>query len=145
MCESFGDARRVVSAALILIVVIFANARATAEIFKCAQPNGLDRYQNFPCSVDSIGSLPSMPASTTPLAVGARDAAPALATRPRGSSSKAGEPRVGMTANEVIAIWGTPLEAEQEERWKGRVDVWHYGDGRSVEFSKKQRVLEVRR
>src|ERR1700694_4745068 len=32
---------------------------ASAQIFKCVAKDGTDLYQNFPCGIDSIGSMPT--------------------------------------------------------------------------------------
>ena len=45
----------------ILVPALCAAPLASAEIFKCVAKNGADRYQNFPCEIDSLGSLPSSP------------------------------------------------------------------------------------
>ena len=57
----------------------------------------------------------------------------------------ASEPRSGMTEDEVKAIWGEPEEIIQDEPRDGRIEIWRYGDGRSVQFSNKHRVLIVDR
>jgi hypothetical protein len=43
----------------------FMAAPTSAEIFKCAGKDGVVVYQNFPCDVDSLGSLPTGPALAT--------------------------------------------------------------------------------
>jgi len=60
-------------------------------------------------------------------------------------STAASEPRVGMTEDEVRAIWGEPSEIEQDEPRDGRIEIWRYGDGRFVQFSNKHRALVVQR
>jgi hypothetical protein len=50
-----------------------------------------------------------------------------------------------MTMAEVTAIWGEPEETSQEEPRDGRIEIWRYADGRSVQFSNKQLVLLVDR
>ncbi|HET7096560.1 MAG TPA: hypothetical protein VFJ68_04165 [Casimicrobiaceae bacterium] len=50
-----------------------------------------------------------------------------------------------MTEDEVKAIWGEPEEIIQDEPRDGRIEIWRYGDGRSVQFSNKHRVLIVDR
>ena len=50
-----------------------------------------------------------------------------------------------MTQAQVRAIWGDPVESEHDELWKGRVEIWYYPDGRSVQFSTKHRVLAIDR
>jgi hypothetical protein len=99
---------------------------AGAEIFKCKTKSGSDLYQNFPCQFDSLG-LPSAKAN-----------AGALAKAPS-------EPRLGMSAEEVRAIWGEPQHVIQDEPRSGRVEIWEYADGRFVRFDHKERVLSVQR
>ena len=130
-------------------LVIFAAPGVSAEIFKCAKINGMDHYQNFPCSTDSTGSLsgPTSATATSPLGSPhpTRLAAIPMPVASTGTSVDAGEPRIGMTMDETAAIWGKPLETDQDERKEGRVDIWRYADGRFVEFNRKQRVLAVKR
>jgi hypothetical protein len=123
---------------------------AAAEIFRCPQDNGMDRYQNFPCSIDSIASVSSAsPSANTASRHGgaseSRSAAMPVAAASAGRSANAGEPRVGMTEDEVMAIWGEPEERIEDEPREGRIETWRYGDGRSVRFSNKHRVLGVQR
>ena len=110
----------------------------------------MERYQNFSCSIDSIGSLQSISAAatiTSPPASASRatpTTAP-IAVAPIGTLANAGEPRIGMTSVEVKAIWGEPMETDQDEPKEGRVEIWRYADGRSVQFNNKHRVLAVQR
>jgi hypothetical protein len=62
-----------------------------------------------------------------------------------GGSTNASEPRIGMTEAEVAAIWGEPEERTQDELREGRIEIWRYAYGRSVQFSNKRRVLAVQR
>ena len=52
---------------------------------------------------------------------------------------------MGMTPDEVRAIWGEPVEAIQDEPREGRIEIWRYGETRSVQFNNKQRVVAVQR
>lgn len=136
--------------ALTLVPAFCAAPLTSAEIFKCMEKNGMARLQNFPCAIDSLGSLPSgpPPANTTAPGGGNRTKPPAMpvAVGSAGGPANASEPRVGMTENEVTAIWGEPSEIIQDEAWKnGRIEIWRYGDTRSVQFSNKHRVLEIQR
>jgi hypothetical protein len=133
----------------ILLPALCAAPLASAEIFKCAGKNGTDLYQNFPCQFDSLGSLPSSPPSAKTLAP-----SDASQVRPKvvpvdvassAKSAKASEPRMGMTPDEVRAIWGEPVEAIQDEPREGRIEIWRYGETRSVQFNNKQRVVAVQR
>ena len=134
----------------ILIPALCAAPLASAEIFKCVGKNGTDLYQNFPCQFDSLGSLPSSPPS-------ARTTLPpsdASQVRPKvvpvdvasnAKSAKASEPRIGMSPDEVRALWGEPVEAVQDELREGRIEIWRYSEARSVQFNHKQRVVAVQR
>ena len=134
----------------LLMVWLFAAPPTSAEIFKCAEKNGLDRYQNFPCAIDSIGALPSSPSSAKAISpsgvAGEARPLPALAgLAATGRPANASEPGIGMTKDEVTAIWGEPDEIIQDEPRDGRIEIWRYGDGRFVQFSNKHRVLIVQR
>jgi hypothetical protein len=137
--------------AWILVPLMLAAPQAGAEIFKCVGKNGADLYQNFPCAIESLGSLPSSPAPAKPaLRPGDSTQAKPKAARvdvPSNSQpASASEPRVGMTPDEVRAIWGEPAEIVQDEPPSGRVEIWEYGDGKSVRFNAtKHRVLLVQR
>jgi hypothetical protein len=51
-----------------------------------------------------------------------------------------------MSADEVRALWGEPEEVVQDEPRKGgRVEIWQYADGRSVQLNQKQRVQSIQR
>ena len=130
--------------ALILACAVSAAPSTAAEIFKCVAKDGIALYQNFPCNIDSIGSVASNPPpadssmkkSNTPLVK--------VATAPQ--SGGANEPRVGMSADEVRTLWGEPAEMVADEpATGGRVSNWRYADGRSVQFDHKHRVLAVQR
>jgi hypothetical protein len=134
----------------ILVPALCAAPLASAEIFKCVAKNGTDLYQNFPCQFDSLGSLPSSPPSmkTTSPAGDASQAKQKPAPRGVASSAQsanAGEPRIGMTPDEVRAIWGEPVEATQDEPREGRIEIWRYDETRSIRFNHKQRVVAVQR
>ena len=136
--------------ALLIAMWLIATAPASAEIFKCAGKDGMDRYQNFPCSMDSIGSAATAapPANTDwphRSSSQAASVATSVVVTTASRSVKATEPRIGMTEGEVRAIWGEPSEIEQDEPRDGRIEIWHYGDGRFVQFSNKHRVLVVQR
>jgi len=142
--------RSIVSKSMWILVPALCAAPSYAEIFKCAGKNGADLYQNFPCHIDSLGSLPSNPAETkTPLppadASAAKPRSAPVAVAATGMPAKAGEPRIGMTKDEVRALWGEPIETFEDELREGRTEIWRYGDSRSVRFNHKRRVLEVQR
>lgn len=83
-------------------------------------------YRNFPCESESIAL------------------APQDVSAPEEITRRAGRAGVGMTTDEVKAIWGEPTETVQEEPGNGpRVEVWSYGDPRYVRFDRKGRVSSV--
>jgi len=56
------------------------------------------------------------------------------------------EPQIGMTTEEVRAIWGEPTDTVQEEpQIGGRLEVWSYGDSRSVSFNPRGRVAAIQK
>lgn len=128
----------------IALAASFLAAQASAEIFKCVGKNGLDLYQNFPCQFDSISWKPdaqnaqassatdsSRPAQAKAIPVGVGSAA---------KSPTSSEPRIGMTAEEVKALWGEPGNEYYDELVDGRVEIWSYAGSRSVTFDVKRRV-----
>jgi len=137
---------RVFVALIGLQAALFAPTTA-AEIYQCIAKNGLPLYQNFPCHLDSVGLLPSTAQNVNASAVtgphnkegGATPPVNRQPTQPR-------EPKVGMRSDEVTALIGEPVERIEEEPAEGgRISVWRYADGRSVQFDHRQRVLEVQR
>ena len=124
----------------VLFSVLFAAPVATAEIFKCVGKNGEALYQNFPCQFESMGG--------TPMDTQDPKKPPEKSTQdtsaPKKSPSVPAEPRVGMTTDEVRAIWGEPTNTTQEEPGDGgRFEVWSYGPSRSVRFDRKGRVSAI--
>ena len=110
----------------VLFSVLFIAPLASAEIFKCVAKNGLDLYQNFPCQFESMGWMPTD------------------AKGPKKSPAVPTELRIGMTAEEVRAIWGEPTDTVQEEPGDGgRFEIWSYGASRSVRFDHKSRVSAI--
>jgi hypothetical protein len=135
----------------ILLPVALAASAASAEIYKCQAKNGSALYQNFPCPIDSLGSLPTLPqtakTASTPASASQPNAGIAMPVEVAAAarSTTAAEPRVGMTTDEVRALWGEPVEIIQDEPVTGRVDIWQYGDGRAVQFNHKHLVFSVQR
>jgi hypothetical protein len=133
----------------ILLPVALAASAASAEIYKCQAKDGSALYQNFPCPIESLGSLPTTNPQAAKTAMTPTDASQAKPTTgpvevaAAARSTSASEPRVGMTTDEVTALWGEPIEIIQDEPVTGRVDIWRYADGRSVQFNNKHRVLAV--
>jgi Domain of unknown function (DUF4124) len=120
----------------VLFFALFVAPSASAEIFKCVGKKGEALYQNFPCEFDSMGGM-----STD---VPSPKKSPTDVSAPKKSPAVPAEPRVGMTTDEVRAIWGDPVEIVQEEPGDGgRVQVWSYSDSRSVRFDRKRRVAAI--
>jgi hypothetical protein len=122
-----------------------AFAADAAEIYKCVDRSGVDRYQNFPCAVDSPGWMPSTPATPKPSTPIASPSKPTPSPPPATPPKDASTPRPGMTADEVKALWGEPDEILQDEPRSGRVEIWQYADGRVVQINVKQRVISIQR
>lgn len=120
---------------------------ASAEIFKCPGPNGMDRYQNFPCPIDSLGSGPTKPsAPATPLAIAntatTGAAGHGVVATPMTVASRDGL-RIGMTRDEVKSVWGTPVDVYWDELVDGRVEIWSYPAAHSVTFDVSGRVSAI--
>jgi Domain of unknown function (DUF4124) len=110
----------------VLSSVLFVAPLASAEIFKCVGKYGEVLYQNFPCRFDSMGWIPTD------------------AQSPKKSPTMPAEPRLGMTTEEVRAVWGEPTDSVQEEPARGgRFEVWSYGASRSVRFDRRGRVTAI--
>lgn len=132
----------------ILSCLLLVAPFASAQIFRCVAKDGTDLYQNFPCGIDSIGSMATTaPTEKTGMAQGDvnqtkpnPNASPPVRTAAAVKSAvPPTEPRVGMTTEEVRAIWGEPTETLWEEPGLGaRSEVWSYGDSRSVRFVKNR-------
>jgi hypothetical protein len=120
--------------------LFLAAAPTSAEIFKCAGKDRVVVYQNFPCEIDSLGSPPTGPTLAT--AIGTPNGSAQAKTAP----SRPAEPQIGMTAEDVRAIWGEPTDTFNEEPGDGgRVEVWAYGSDRSVRFDHRSRVTAVQK
>jgi Domain of unknown function (DUF4124) len=126
----------------VIVSLFFAAAPTSAEIFKCVGKDGVVVYQNFPCEIDSLGSLPTSPTlATAAVPSNGSDQSKTTPSKPLPT-----EPRVGMTAEEVRAIWGEPTDTFNEEPGDGgRVEVWAYGSDRSVRFDHRSRVTAVQK
>src|SRR3954466_11098511 len=93
---------------VVLSCLLLVTPVAHGEIFKCIARNGTDLYQNFPCDVDSIGSVATTATAEKPgIAKGdAKQAKPnantsaGLSVVPVKSAVPTTDPRVGMTADE---------------------------------------------
>ena len=135
------------------LLLALASGAAHAEIYACSK-HGATAYQNFPCRFDSMGSVPT-DAKVTPSAATQSASNPGLPKGDATASAKAassaanasmgspGIPRIGSTREEVRKMWGEPAEVIQDEPRKGRVEIWRYKDGRTVEMDRGRRVLAV--
>jgi Domain of unknown function (DUF4124) len=120
----------------VLFSVLLVAPLASAEVFKCVGKNGEDLYQNFPCQFVSMGGMPTD--------VPSPKKSPTDVLGPKKSPAVPAEPRIGMTTDEVRAIWGEPTDTVQEEPGNGaRFEVWSYGASRSVRFDRRRRVTAV--
>ena len=127
------------------LALLLATSVASAEIFKCVARSGADLYQNFPCDVESIGSITTPVPAAAPQGDSKRqkpdsNVAPASGSVvPARSAGPPIEPRVGMTPSEVRGAWGEPTETRWDEPGVGaRSEVWSYGASRSVRFVKNR-------
>jgi hypothetical protein len=137
-------------------LLALASGGAHAEIYACHGDRAATVYQNFPCAFNSLGSVPT--GSSTPVAPAAiantnsqtvRATASGNSARERGvvapaATAAANVPHVGSSADEVHTTWGEPEEVIQDEPPKGRIEIWRYKDGRSVEIDRRHRVIAVR-
>lgn len=122
------------------VVAVFLTAPALAEIVKCVAKDGSPLYQNFPCHIDSLGSMPS-----TVKAAGPAQPLRGEAIKVLPASARANGSLVGMTADEVVKLMGEPEERIEDEPPGGRISIWRYADGRLVRFNNRHRVLAVQR
>ena|GEM_PF-1439369 len=119
-----------------LLFLLFGVSLASAEVFKCVGKNGEDLYQNFPCQFESRGVMPTDVASPKKSTIDVPG--------PKKSPAAPVEPRIGMTTEEVRAIWGEPTDTLWEEPGDGDLsEVWSYGASRSVRFDRKRRVAAI--
>ena len=145
MDHSMREKRSRVHVVLGLVMMSCVAPPLAAEIFKCTAKDGMPRYQNFPCEFDSIGS------TQAPRAVANAPLPPATPSRPAGVASSAAKwaqaprPHIGMAPDELIALWGEPMEIVHEETTVGRVEIWHYDDNSSVQFDARNRIVAVSR
>ena len=121
--------------------VFFFAPLATAEVFKCVGKGGEALYQNFPCQFESIGVTPG---DATSVSGTSKGETPTNAQGRKTSPALPAQPRLGMTSDEVRAIWGEPTDTFQEEPGNGpRSEVWSYGESRSVRFDRRGRVTAI--
>jgi hypothetical protein len=128
--------------ALIGFAAALCGLPAAAEIYKCSAKDGTPLYQNFPCPIDSLG-LPSSPAASKGVPVSAATSKPQKVAATK--IPKTTEPRVGMTGDEVRSLLGDPESVEEDEPSSGRVSMWRYPHGVTLQLDHKQRVFAIQR
>jgi hypothetical protein len=129
-----------------LFSLLFGASLASAEVFKCVGKNGEALYQNFPCQFESMGGMPTdvADAKKSPTDVASPKKSTIDVPGPKKSPAAPAEPRIGMTTEEVRAIWGEPNDTHWEEPGDGdRSEIWSYGASRSVRFDSKRRVAAI--
>jgi hypothetical protein len=129
-----------------LFSLLFGASLAYAEVFKCVGKNGEALYQNFPCQFESMGGMPTdvADAKKSPTDVASSKKSTIDVPGPKKSPAAPAEPRIGMTTEEVRAIWGEPTDTRWEEPGDGDLsEIWSYGASRSVRFDRKRRVAAI--
>jgi hypothetical protein len=146
----------------LLIALLLIPPSVSAEIFKCVGENDVIKLQNFPCSIDSIGS--TAVAGSPATADRARAAGPAANAPPAGSAISTNltpqphtlkavirtgeepngeEPYLGMRMDQVRAQWGDPKGVREING----VETWYYdgpGDStRGVQFDRAGKVKGI--
>lgn len=135
---------------LTTLLLVFPALGAHGEIYKCSSKKTMTVYQNFPCESDSLGSMPTRSSnakSTTSPVFTAQATPTSIPTHTTTAVTESGGispvPSVGMTTDQVKAIWGEPLETTKEEFAKGDIETWTYADSRSIHFDRKGRVTAI--
>jgi hypothetical protein len=135
---------------LCMALFAVAAAAAHAEIYACTGKTGMTTYQNFTCDVDSIGTPPTGAPNTQVVAPSAPSAIRAdlkpvssHGATPATARNASGEPRIGMSASDVKALWGEPASSYQDELVDGRVEIWSYAGSRAVRFDPHGRIVLV--
>ena len=138
--------------AWMLASLLLITPLASAEIFKCALKDGVVRLQNFPFPIDWPDSTPpsSATASTAPTPPAndpTQDKKKPVSADSRSAAQLAASdaPKVGMTADEVRAVWGEPSDIYWDELVDGRREVWSFAGSRSVQFDVKGRAATIQR
>ena len=119
-------------------IATLAATPARSEIYRCTGKSRMPVYQNFPCEFDRLSLVPGGAGTAAALPRGERKPAAALAVAERPSA-----PRIGMTTDEVRAVWGNPRNLTKEEFAKRDIEVWTYADSRSIEFDRKGIVTAI--
>ena len=141
------------------LLIALGASTGRAEIFACPAHQGMTRYQNFPCQFSSLDSVPSPPAMSPTAGVPPRASSPALApqapaaraatkptseaVRPQVLATARNEPGPGMSEDDVRKVWGEPEEIIQDEPVSGRIEIWRFRNGRSVQFNRRRQVVTV--
>jgi len=124
---------------LVSLTALLASPVFASEIFKCVAKDGSPLFQNFPCEIDSIGSVASNGAA--PKAAAQADKSKSEPVKVSSNNGSGGLP-VGMSSDEVKALLGDPVEMVTDEpATGGRISTWRYADGRMVQFDHRHRVL----
>ena len=100
---------------LVWLLVALPAAAAQAEIYACTGKGRLPVYQNFPCQFDRLASASNEGAATAPATRHGPESLKATVFAPKPAA-----PRVGMTTEQVKAIWGQPVGHDQGGGSKGR-------------------------
>jgi len=143
----------------LVLAFCLASPWASAEIFKCTDGKGNDKYQNFPCAIDSIGSKATAAPPKDELGKPATDKGPGqakatgstqyltqIAATAVAPASGQKQPEPGMKMQDVRATWGEPKSTDVFEG----TEIWYYdvpsGNVLGVRFDRTgtvQRVGEV--
>jgi hypothetical protein len=130
----------------VLFSVLFFPPLASAEVFKCVGKYREALYQNFPCQFESRRDMPTDVPDTKKSLTNVVDIqkSPTNVAGQKKPPAAPAEPRIGMTTEEVRAIWGEPTDSLWEEPGDGdRSELWSYGGSRSVRFDSKRRVAAI--
>ena len=128
---------------LVSLTALLASPVFASEIFKCVAKDGSPLFQNFPCDIDSIGSVASNGAAAK--AAAPLDKSKTERLKPSSNNATGGLP-VGMSSDEVKSLLGAPEEMVTDEPGTGgRITTWRYADGRLLQFDHGHRLLGVQR
>ncbi len=108
-----------------LFSVLFFAPLASAEVFKCVGKKGEALYQNFPCQFESMGGdadgcrgrkeITRRCPGPNEINCGCPGPKKSVADTTKKPPAAPAEPQIGMTTEEVRAIWGEPTDTVQEE------------------------------
>ena len=129
----------------VLFSIFFVAPLASAEAFKCVGKYGEALIRIFPAS--SVDGRDANGCPRGAKEITRRADAEAALVLPQGqkkSPAAPAEPQIGMTTEEVRAIWGEPTDSHWEEPGDGDLsELWSYGASRSVRFDRKRRVAAI--